>query len=216
MAATKFKFENSFDNGAQEVASAADRAQQQAVQDAKADGDSIGYARGYEQAMSEIAAQTQSVAERLCTEMLVLFETIDGVKRQLVADGAHVAVAAGSAIAGQLIEKLAEAHIANLVEGLIADVIDMPRLVLRVAPALLDSTRSMIESVSQAHGFSGRLIFLGEPDYANGDITIEWAHGGLTFSAAEQQTKIQNSAQAFVDSMLGGGEMIDNAKVQAS
>jgi hypothetical protein len=99
------------------------------------------------------------------------------------------------------------------VEDLINDVIDTPRLVLRVPPALLDSTRAAVDSISQAHGFAGRLIFLGEDSYASSDVTIEWAHGGVSFAATEQQNRIQSSAQAFVDSVLGGGDLATGTEV---
>jgi flagellar biosynthesis/type III secretory pathway protein FliH len=215
MSATKFRFETSFDNGVHAAANAAEHAHTQAIEDARSQGETVGFARGHDQALSEIAAQTQNLLSRLCTEMQVLFDALDGVRRQLVADGAVVASAAGAAMGGRLIERLPEARIASLVEDLIHDVIDTPRLVLRVPPVLLDTTRAAVETISQAHGFAGRLIFLGEDSYGPSDVTVEWAHGGLSFSAIDQQQRIQNSAQAFVDSVLGGGDMTTSTEVHA-
>jgi flagellar assembly protein FliH len=210
---TKFRFETSFDNGAHDIATAAERAQSAAVESAAADGETRGYARGYDQAMSEISAQTQSLLVRLSTDMQVLYDTLGTVKRQLISDSAIVATATGNAIGGRLMERLPEERIGHLIEELINDVIETPRLVVRVSPILLDAVRSSVESIAQVHGFSGRLIFLGEANYTNSDITIEWAHGGVTFATSEQQQRIQSSAQTFVDSVLGGGDLATGIKV---
>jgi flagellar biosynthesis/type III secretory pathway protein FliH len=210
---TKFRFETSFDNGARAVATAAERAHSTAIDTATANGEAHGFDRGYEQAMGEIAAQTQILLARLSTDMQVLYDTLDGIKRQLVADGTIVATATGSAIGGRLMEKLPTERIGQLVEELINDVIDTPRLVVRVPPTLLDSARGAIDTITQSHGFSGRLIFLCEETYKIGDVTIEWAHGGLTFATLEQQQRVQSSAQAFVDSVLSGGDLANNIEV---
>jgi flagellar assembly protein FliH len=207
VAATKFRFETSFDNGANAVANAAELANEQALAAAAADGEQRGFASGHNQALSEIESQTAAILARLSSEMLVLFDTLDGVKRQLTADSAILAAATGSAIGGRLIEKIPQAKIVSLIEDLMNDVVDTPRIVLRLPPALLDSTRSAVETMAQTHGFSGRLIFMSEPDYGPSDVTIEWAHGGISFSALEQQQRIQKSAQMFVDSVLGGGDI---------
>jgi flagellar assembly protein FliH len=215
MAATKFRFETSFDNGAHAAANAAETAHVQAVEIAALNGEARGYTRGYDQAMSEISAQTATLLASLNTEMQVLYDTLDSVKRQVIADGAIVACATGSAIGGSLMEKLPQERIISLVEELMTDVAEAPRLVLRVQPDLLDSTRSAVEAIAQSHGFSGRLIFMGETSYSSGDVTIEWAHGGVTFSALEQQQRVQKSAQQFVDSVLGGGDIETIEKVDA-
>jgi flagellar biosynthesis/type III secretory pathway protein FliH len=213
--ATKFRFETSFDNGAHSVANAAALAQAQALEAAAADGEQRGFSQGHAQALSEIESQTATLLSRLSGDMIVLFDTLDSVKRQLIADSAIVATATGSAIGGRLIEKLPQAKIDSLVEELMNDVVDTPRLVLRLPPALLDSARSTVESMAQTHGFLGRLIFMGEPSYGASDVTIEWAHGGMTFSALEQQQRIQKTAQTFVDSVLGGGDIDTIEKVNA-
>ncbi len=213
MSATKFRFETSFDNGLTAASTAAGLAHQQALADAQVEGEAIGFAQGHAQAHAEIAAQTQLLLSRLCTEMQVLFDALDKVKRQLVADGAIVTTAAGNAMGGRLMKHLPEARIAAFVEELMSDVIDTPRLVLRVPPALLDSTRAAVESISQAQGYAGRLIFLAEDSYGSSDVTIEWAHGGLSFDATEQHLRIQSSAQTFVDSVLGGGDLVTGAEV---
>lgn len=215
MAATKFRFETSFDNGAHAAANAAEDAHTHAIEIAAADGETRGYSRGYDQAMNEIAAQTADLLARLNTEIQVLYDTLDVVKRQVVADAAIVACATGSAIGGCLMEKLPQERIISIVEGLMSDLAESPRLVLRVQPDLLDSTRSAVETIAQSHGFSGRLIFMSEASYSSGDVTIEWAHGGVTFSALEQQQRVQKTTQQFVDSVLGGGDIETIEKVDA-
>jgi flagellar assembly protein FliH len=214
-AATKFRFETSFDNGAGAAADAAAHAQAAEVDSVRQDAEAAGFSRGHAQAMGEIEAHTQSLLGRLAVDMQVLFDALDGVKRQLIADGAIAASTAGSTMAGALIQKLPEQRIASLMEALIQDVIDTPRLVLRVSAPMLDQVRTRMESLAQTHGFSGRLIFLGEVNFADSDITIEWAHGGLSFSAQDQQQRIQQITQAFVESILGGGDVPTAQEVHA-
>jgi flagellar assembly protein FliH len=210
--ATKFRFETSFDNGANAVATAADLAQTQTIEAVAAQSELRGFARGHSQALSEIEAQTADLLARLSCEILVLFETVDATKRQLIADSAIVATTIGTAIGGRLIEQIPQEKIDSLIEELITDVVDSPRLVLRLPPALLDSTRTTVETMAHAHGFSGRLIFMSEQNFGPTDVTIEWAHGGMSFSAVDHQQRIQKTTQLFVDSVLNGGDININQK----
>jgi flagellar biosynthesis/type III secretory pathway protein FliH len=213
MSATKYCFDKSFDNGASLAATTAEKEHDKDIDAAKEQGEIQGYKRGYDSAMTEISAQTHSILAVLSTKVEDILFSIDSVKRQLIADSAIIATVTGRSIGNRLIEKLPQERIEHLVEEIMNDIIDVPRLVVRIPPILLDSTRMAVERISQAHGFAGRIIFMSEPSYGASDITIEWANGGVNFAQVNQNNIIQNSSNNFVDSILNNADLNDEMKV---
>jgi flagellar assembly protein FliH len=51
--------------------------------------------------------------------------------------------------------------------------------VLRVNDALVEPVDALMRRMARERGFEGRLVILGEPDLAPGDVRLEWADGGI-------------------------------------
>lgn len=76
------------------------------------------------------------------------------------------------------------AEIEALVTGCLADVVDEPRLVLRVNDRLFDAVQGRIAGVLQAGGYAGKIVLLADAALEEGDGRVEWADGG-----AERDTR---------------------------
>ena len=50
---------------------------------------------------------------------------------------------------------------------------------VRVNDALVEPVDALIQRMARERGFEGRLVILGEPDIAPGDVRLEWADGGV-------------------------------------
>ncbi len=93
------------------------------------------------------------------------------------------AVEIGLAVARRLLPATARANALAEVEGAIAsavaEMIDEPRLVIRVSEAMLEEIADRLDALTTARGFAGRVVLLPEPALDPGDCRIEWAEGGV-------------------------------------
>ena len=205
--ATRFRFEHSFDNGAAEQA--AREAARIAIELEEAE--SRGYARGHSEGSAEahasLEASTEAALGRIMADMTVLYDHLDRVRRQLIADAALVAAAGGAALAGTIARQIEDHRLSEAFSAALADHLDSPRIVVRVSDSLLDAARSRMESAASAQGFSGKLIFLSDPALACGDATIEWAHGGLCLDLAQAQEQLKEAAGRFAQHVVDGCEL---------
>jgi flagellar assembly protein FliH len=76
------------------------------------------------------------------------------------------------------------AELEAMVSGCLAELLDEPRLVLRVSDALFDAIQQRISALAQAGGYAGKIVLLADEALADGDGRIEWADGG-----AERDTR---------------------------
>jgi flagellar assembly protein FliH len=70
------------------------------------------------------------------------------------------------------------AELEAMVTGCLGEVLDEPRLVLRVSDALFDTVQQRIAAVAQSAGYAGKVILLADEALAQGDGRVEWADGG--------------------------------------
>ena len=66
-----------------------------------------------------------------------------------------------------------------LVADCLGELLDEPRLVLRVGDALFEPMQSRIAGLAAAAGYGGKIILLADATLAPGDGRIEWADGGV-------------------------------------
>ena len=69
-------------------------------------------------------------------------------------------------------------EIDDLIRKTIADLIDEPRIVVRVAPEIADAVREKIDPVAESAGFGSRLAIVEDPKVALGDCRLSWSDGG--------------------------------------
>jgi flagellar assembly protein FliH len=195
--ATKFSFDRVF--GVDPVNTDALRAEQhQADVEAVRQ---IAYAEGYAAAeirmQSDLLAQTADTETTITTKLEELFSALSVMQKSLVADAAQCVSALAEKIAGEALLHYPLDRIDGIVAPLLAELIDTPRLVIRVAPALLDAVKSRIDDIAIATSYSGKLIFLAEDNLLPGDVLLEWAHGGLDARIALATTQLRQSLTDF-------------------
>ena len=85
--------------------------------------------------------------------------------------------------------------------AVITDLIDEPRMVIRVADADLDALSEQIDTIATRRGFAGKVVLLAEPSVASGDCRIEWADGGVERDSA----RLWHDIDLAVARLLGDG-----------
>ena len=210
MSAVRFRFERNFDNGAAEQAAAEELRQRLLIEDASNAAYAQGFAEGEAAAHASLNAKIDAVMQRLAVDAQVLYDHLEGVRRRLIADAAIIAATAGSNIGAAIAHAERDARILAAFDKMLAAHLESPRIVLRVAPAMLEPLRQRFEQSAQAMAFAGKLIFLEDKACAQTDIVIEWSHGGLTLNLDEQRQRLEADALVFAQSVMSGSDLPDN------
>lgn len=118
--------------------------------------------RTLERIAEECAAQRPKIAER----------TEEARKAVL-----EVAVAICRKVVPALADRGAAEEVSKLVSTTLTELTEEPRVVVRVAPALVEPLTAHLKLIEA--GFSGKLVLLGDEAIAAGDCAILWADGGI-------------------------------------
>lgn len=154
------------------------------------------YVAGHTAALQEAEAAT----ERLMAESLhfiaqhlrQMIGTIDAPYARLEPMAAEVALAVSRRVAPVIAARHGVDEIEALVRRVVPTVIDQPRLVVRVHPALSEQTRTAIRPVIEDTGFEGRIMVMDDPQIQPGDARIEWGDGGIEKDTARTWSDILN------------------------
>ena len=119
---------------------------------------------------------------------------LDEAKRGAVA----IAAAIAAKIAPELLHMGAVDSIAALVAERLPELMDEPRVVVRLDTALLDSVKARLEATAKRVGFNGQFILLSEDGLKGPDCRIEWADGGTERITPRVAAEIENIVARFL------------------
>ncbi len=166
----------------------------QAHEDRYADGLAAGRAAAEAEATGQFAAVMAAVERHLDA---LLQDAEAGTRRRR-----EEALGIGLAVARKLLPAFVERHGLAEVEATIgrciAELIDEPRLVIRVGETWLEAVSEKLDALATQRGFAGKLILLGEPALGSGDCRIEWAEGGMEKDAAKIWRDVDRIAERYV------------------
>lgn len=148
-----------------------------------------GHEAGRQEALDEGAKQLAEETERLTGVVQTMLSRLDseiGVREERAV---RIALSAAKKLARRLLNAEPVGEVEHLFRACLAPMFDASHLVVRMNAEHVDAVRERLEAIAAAQGFEGRLIFMGEEDFAPSDTRIEWADGGLARSqeAIEQQ-----------------------------
>ena len=133
-----------------------------AVAAARAEGQAEGEARGRAAAEQAIDAALSQALAAIADRM----ETLVAEHRAADAALQREAVRVARAAAGRVLPELARRHgldeLAAVVRDCLADLSEEPRMVVRVADALLDPLRARLDREPAVQGFAGHLVLLAD------------------------------------------------------
>jgi flagellar assembly protein FliH len=202
--AIKYNFDRSFDDSPEEAAEslAADRAAE--IDAARQIAFAEGFAEGEAQMRASLEADMARSQASIEAQLATLVSGLTATQRLLLTDAARSVGVLAESVAGEALLHLPVERIEGVVAPLLAELVEMPRLVIRVAPALIDAVKARLEDVAIGIGFGGKLIFFAEESLQSGDVLVEWAHGGLDARLDHTKARLKNSIRDFVQSALSG------------
>lgn len=135
----------------------------------------------------------------LTASMNQLVGAYDQEAHTLRAEAVELAMAAARAAADTALEAYGEARIVDAVSQALETLRAGPRLVVRIAPALVAGLQSRLEQAARNAGFDGALLVRADPAVVIGDLALEWTEGAIIHDRAETFTRIQALMQSALD-----------------
>jgi flagellar assembly protein FliH len=133
---------------------------------------------------------------------------LDAIQARASAEALTFAHAIGRQLAGKLMDGAPFAIIEETARRIFDDLRGQPHAAVRVAPALVDAAKERLQRIARDKGFEGRLIVLGEPEIAQGDVRIEWADGGIVRDRAAAELVVGDAvSRALAAGELAAGEL---------
>jgi flagellar assembly protein FliH len=163
-------------------------------QAAAAKAEEAGYARGLADgqrlAAEAAAARLAEASEKLVglTQALMAREA----ERTAAAENevAHFALLFARKIAGDALLRFPLSLLEEAARECFRQLRGVPHLVARINEALVEDADAVMQRVAHENGFAGKIVVLGDPDIAPGDVRLEWADGGIVRDRAGLEAAI--------------------------
>lgn len=189
----KFTFDVSFDHieGPGASRSRGERRYTRAELDATR---SAALAEGHAAGLAEAAKSAESLAADSLARIAQGIAALIAAQDATSFDTQRRAMSAMHAILAKLFPALAAKDALGEVESFatkcLHEVIDEPRVVLRVANEIYAPLRERLDALADAAGYAGRIVLIADDALAAGDARVEWADGGAERDLAAQCAQI--------------------------
>ncbi|MCG5243483.1 FliH/SctL family protein [Azospirillum doebereinerae] len=167
------------------------------------DGMVSGQTTGYDRAKAEIEA---TVNARIANALDQLGNGVAHLLAQSEAANAmrgdqpvHLALAIVRKLMPEWARRGGMVEVEGMVRACLTDLIDEPRLIVRVADGTMDLVREHLDAVVASRGFGAKLMVVGDPTIAPGGCRIEWADGGMERDTAQLMSEIEQRAARLLE-----------------
>jgi flagellar assembly protein FliH len=133
-----------------------------------------GFAAGKAEAEDEFTAQLARAMDQVAMALELLRSDLDGIRDMASDEAIRIGHGVARKLAGRLMDDAPMALIEDAARRIFEDLRGQPHVAVRVADGLLEAARERMQAVAREKGFEGRLIVMGEPEIAAGDVRIEW------------------------------------------
>ncbi|CAO3379485.1 FliH/SctL family protein [Azospirillum argentinense] len=171
------------------------------------DGNNAGRKDGYEQARVEIEATVQA---RIANALETVGNGVQHLLNEHYATSAqrsdqpvHITLAIVRKLMPELARRGGLMEVEGLVRACLTDLIDEPRLVVRVADDMVDAVREHLDQVIAARGFGAKLMVVGDSALTPGSCRIEWAEGGVERDTAGLLAQIERRMAGLLEAPPG-------------
>ncbi|WP_141415240.1 FliH/SctL family protein [Caenispirillum bisanense] len=141
------------------------------------------YVAGHTAALQEAEAATERLASEslhfIAQGLRQLGATMNEPYKRLEPMAVEVAVAICRRVLPMVTLQYGTAEIEGLIRSILPTIIEQPRIVVRVHPALSGMVRDGVQPVIADTGFEGRLLVVDDAAIQPGDARLEWADGGI-------------------------------------
>ncbi len=203
--AQKFLFDTSFDDESE-----ADPAptEPEAVEEptitaedlvaARSEGFALGHAAGVEEERSATSRMHAIAAEKLAAHVAGFDGALQEVTETAPREAIAIALSVLRRILPDYVRREGVQEIEAILRECLRELIDEPRLVLRVGEAAFDAVNEILTPVTTRAGFAGRVVLLADETLAESDCLVEWADGGVERSVARTWREIDETVKRIL------------------
>ncbi len=168
------------------------------IDEARKQGYDDGVQAGREEASSGIENSIAQTLDRIAGELPNIVQAQSAANEQMMANAAEIAVTIMRKIMPTLLERHGAAEIDALLSNCVSNLIDEPKIRIRVAADHAAEIEERLEGLVSASGFDGR--FLVEPDEAMqpADCSIDWPGGGIEKQTDEIWAQFDAALERFL------------------
>ena len=146
---------------------------------------------GLEQQISTALASANSQIEMLLSDHAAAAETRRAVAMRL-------ALKAVETLFSSLVGSTRLAEIEGAIDGVLRQLEDEPRVVIRVADDLAETLRERLEAIAIGADFRGQLVLMPDAALGPGDARVEWASGGAERDTAQLWLDLRATVEAHL------------------
>lgn len=174
-----------------------------------------GHEAGLEAGRQSAEAQTLAAVQSVAGQIGTLFTAHDKAVDAMLADAAEIAVTAARKIAPAYARIHGTEEIEALVRQTIVNLLDEPRVVVRLHPDTRDALEERLTDAARRSGFENQLVLLPDEQLAPDDSRIEWASGGAERLTQEVWQQIDDVLARFVRRLEPGPAARDTVTADA-
>ena len=161
------------------------------------------FADGQAQAQAAALASTEM---RLTDAVNGLLRHCDGlatrqrdIDRELSEQAIQIALAVARKLLPEMTRRTGLAEIEAIVRECLVDMIDEPRLVVRVADSQLDPLNDRIDQLKRQAAYTGDIVLMADPNLDPSDARIDWADGGAERISAQLWQRVEDTIGRALD-----------------
>lgn len=168
------------------------------IDEARKQGYDEGVLAGREEASGGIENSISQTLERIAQQLPTIVQAQSAANEQMMANAAEIAVTIMRKLMPALLERHGAAEIDALLSDCVSNLIDEPKIRIRVAADHAATVEERLESLVSASGFDGR--FLVEPDETMQptDCCIDWPGGGVEKRSDDIWAQIDTALERFL------------------
>lgn len=135
------------------------------------------------------AAATREIADHARRALGVLAQ----VAHEHRVTSAELAMAAARKIADAALEQFPEAPAVAALQALAREIEATPRLLVRVAPALVDRMQAALDQAAQAAGFPGQIVAKAEASMPAAAFVLDWGDGRAAYDPISAAARVEEA-----------------------
>lgn len=168
------------------------------IDEARKQGYDEGVLAGREEASNGIENSIGQTLEHIAQQLPTVLHAQSSANEQMMANAAEIAVTVMRKLMPTLLERHGTAEIDALLADCVSNLIDEPKIRIRVAADLAATVEERLEGLVSASGFDGRFIVEPDETMQPTDCCIDWPGGGIEKRSDEIWTQIDTALARFL------------------
>lgn|GEM_PF-994353 len=168
------------------------------VDEARKQGHDEGVLAGREEASNGIENSIAQALERIAQQLPTIIQTQSAANEQMMANAAEIAVTVMRKMMPTLLERHGKTEIDALLSDCVSNLIDEPKIRIRVAADHAAMIEERLESLVSASGFDGRFLVEQDETMQPTDCSIDWPGGGTEKRTDEIWAQIDTALERFL------------------